>query len=272
MPFNLILKQNNKSVWGQQLKELRKNLKKANFVTSAIKVLKKDGLKNFSARKVADETGYNVALIYNYFKNLDHLKTLASIHFTSDYVNELTETSKKLTDPLMIYLNMWILFSKHALFFPCYYYNVFFEVVSQTGELNLFEEYYNLFKEEKPGGSEIDRMIEIAKTVDREAYVMNMCVEKKIISEKSSIYIQDIHIGYFKTILNDIANNGLYKASVEIFQKHMLYFIYVMYHYVDKKYTGLLDAMIKFYSEERTGYENFFEKEIFSKISDESFV
>ncbi len=245
---------------GVVLKEIRKNKRKAYFVSAAIKVLEREGLDGFSARKVADETGYNVASIYTYFKNLDHLENLASIKFTNNYVNELTKTTKKLRNPLSVYLNMWIVFSKHAFEHPHYFYNVFFEPVSQAGDLNLFKEYYTMFPDEKPEGSIMLRMIEMGKTLEREAYVMNLCVKDGAISEEHACFVQEIHMFYFKSVLSDIVKDHLYKASVDLFQKLMVNFVYVLYHYVDEKYTETLEKFLDFYSVERGSYENFFEQ------------
>ncbi len=222
-------------------------------------MLKEEGFEGFSARKVAGETGYNVASIYTYFKNLNHLENLASIYFTTAYVNELTESTKKLSDPLDIYLNMWILFAKYSFKMPDYFYNVFFDKVSQEGDMNLFQEYYAIFPEEKPKGSIIIHMIEMAKTKDREAYVMNMSVEAGILDEEYARFIQDTHMGYFKNTLSDITRECIYTASVEKYQEHMLNLIYILYHYVEKKYKKRLDKIIEFYKIERDTYENFYD-------------
>ncbi len=241
------------------MKEVKKNVRKAYFISQAVKILKKEGLKGFSARKVAKATGYNVASIYTYFENLTHLENLASIYFISDYVKELTKTSKDIDNSLVMYINTWILFSKHSMLLPEYFYNVFFAPFSQTEELNIFKEYYELFEDERPRGKIIQRMMESQKTVDRESYLMSFCKKDKIIKEPYAKYIAEVHVSYFKCILTDMVKDDFLEPSVSLFQEHILNFIYILYHYVDKIYTPLLDDIIAFYNEKRETYENFFD-------------
>ncbi len=241
------------------MKEKRKIKRKSYFVDFGIEILKKEGLSGFTARKVADASGYNVASIYTYFKNLDHLENLASIYFINDYIEELTKSSEYFTDALEVYMNMWILFTKHAFQNPDYFYNVFFATVSQYSDVNLWQEYYDMYPERKPKGETVSGMLEIAKTRDREDYIMDMCVRDNIIDKKYIDYIKSVHLGYFKFVLTDIVKNKLYKPNPKLFQKHMIDFIYVFYYYVDDMHKKMLDEMIKFYNIDRDFYANFFD-------------
>ncbi len=244
------------------MKEKRKLKRKSYFVNSAINILKDQGFEGFSARKVADETGYNVGSIYTYFKNLDHLENVASIYFTTDYVAELSASSEKITDCLMLYIDTWILFSKYSMLMPHYFYNVFFSPVTQTEDLNLFEEYYEIFEDEKPHGYKIDGMFLLGSTYAREKFLVNMCVENGVISSKHIDYVSTVHLAYFKSILTDIVKSKLYEPSVEVFQKFIVNFIFVLYHYVDERYVPFLDDIILFYSGELDDYSNYFDYNI----------
>ncbi len=242
------------------MKPIRKLRRKSYFVGAAIQVLESGGLEEFTARNVAEKGGYNASSIYTYFKNLDHLENLASIHFTGDYINQLEQSYNKYDDSFVLYLNMWILFSIHAMKNPYFFYNVFFATITQTQDLNLWDEYYEIYPDRKPTVKKISGMVELPKTRDREIYIMDACIQSKAIDEKYAEYIMDVHLGYFKNILTDIVKNDIYTPSVAVYQKHMINFIYVMYKYVDEKYLPLLDDMLEFYSEERTSYLNYFEE------------
>ncbi len=241
------------------MKEAKRLKKKAYFVSKAIKVLQKHGLEGFSARKVAEESGYNVASIYTYFKNLDHLKNLASVYFITGYMANLTESIKGLKNPLEVYLSMWIVFTGQAFEKPEYYYNGFFQATTQTGEINLFKEYFDMFPEEKPDGDIVSHMIDVPRTIDREEYVMGRCIKSKIISKTHARYVLDIYLAYVKSILSDITRDSLYEPSVKLFQKNILNLVYAMYHYVDESYLKLLDDIIEFYSVERDSCDNYFD-------------
>ncbi len=242
------------------MKTAKRLKKKAFFVNEAIKVFNKYGLKGFSARKVATESGYNVASIYTYFKNLDHLKNLASAYFTTGYIKELSESANKLNDPLKVYLSMWMVFLKQAYKKPDYYYNVFFQATTQTGELNLFKEYYSLFPEEKPGGDIIAQMVDVPRTIDREAYVMGRCIKANIIKKTHARHVLDMYLAYIKSILSDIVRDNLYEPSVKLFQRNIRNLVYTLYNYVGDEYIELLDDIIDFYSVERSDYDNYFDQ------------
>ncbi len=239
---------------------MKKLKRKAYFVNAAIKILKKEGIQGFTARKVADETGYNVGSIYTYFTNLDHLENIASIYFINDYAKELTRKTNKITDPFISYLVMWEIFIIHSLRQPDYFYNVFFSAISQTAELNLFKEYYSLFPEERPTGGLLSGMIEIDRTQDREKYVIDMCVTSKAIHSDMQNYLKDIHLGYFKCVLTDIVKSNLYQPSPRLYCKCMRNFLYSMIVCTSSEYQDLINDMLSFYSdcsEENSEYERY---------------
>ncbi len=230
------------------MKESARLKRKSYFVLAAINILKEGKLADLTARRVASETGYNVASIYTYFKNLDHLENVASVYFTDDYVRELCEATCELDNPLKAYLTMWEIFAEHALKKPDYFYNVFFSRISQMSEFNLFKEYYSIFPHAISGESGIvSGMIELHKTDDREAYLLDMCVEEKIIARDMLNYIKHIHLGYFKFILTNIVKNKLYEGSAHLYHEFLTYFIYSMAPYVCKRYQGLLRDVLEFH-------------------------
>ncbi len=161
-------------------------------------------------------------------------------------------------DPFTVYLAMWEIFTSHALKKPNYFYNVFFSAIPQIANLNLFKEYYELYPEHRPTDSLISGMIEIDKTQDREAFVLNLCVKTGAIKSETVEYIRDIHLGYFKCILTDIVKSKLYSPSAELYHKYMTHFLYSMKNMTAEKYSKLIDDMIEFHLQERTGYTRFF--------------
>ncbi len=245
----------------QQTKKIDKKTKrKEYFLNAAIKILKAEGLKGFSARKVAEECGYNAASIYNYFENLDHLENLASIHFTNAYDKELIKATENMEDPFTAYISMWEIFSSYALQQPFYFYNVFFATISQTANINLFKEYYAIFPEQRPKGGVVSGMLEIDKTHDREAYMLQQCVKSGAIKAEFADYINDIHLGYFKFILTDIVKNNLYQPSPKLYHKHMQDFLHSMIHFVSEKNQKVIKDVFDFHSapENQDKYNKFF--------------
>ncbi len=231
------------------MREKLKLQKRHYFIDAAVKILKNEGLERFNARKVAAETGYNVASIYTYFKNLDHLENVASIYFTNEYAHELNEITKYVNTPLESYLAMWELFAKHTFYLPNYFYNVFFSAISQDEEINLFSEYYAAHPEELPYGGMIADMLEISRTNDRERYVLEKCVEAKQINVEMVDYISDIHIYHFKCIVTDIVKSQIYQPSPQLYHDFMVKFCYSFLHYVDSDARIHVEKLLRFHQE-----------------------
>lgn len=66
----------------------KKNIQKQRmmryFIEAAKEIIKKDGLKEISVRKVGEKAGYSYATIYNYFKDLNSLLNYCVFDFLED--------------------------------------------------------------------------------------------------------------------------------------------------------------------------------------------
>ena len=65
-------------------KEIQNERKIRYFVEAAWNIEDTEGKEAITARQVADLAGYNVATLYNYFENLDHLLAFASLRHLRD--------------------------------------------------------------------------------------------------------------------------------------------------------------------------------------------
>lgn len=230
------------------MKNLRRQKTKENFINVAIEIIKQKGVGGLTARLVAEKAGYNVASIYNYFKNLDYLENLASIHFTKDYANELTSKTYMIQNGLEIYIIMWELFLKHAFKDPYLYYNVFYSATTQAKDVNLFKEYYDIYQEEKPtDGGYILGMMEIDNTYNRGLYVLEQCCEEGSINCDMKEYINDIHIGYTSHIFTSMVKTKTLIPTEKLFNETMRYIIYSMYHFIPDNFKNIADTKLNNY-------------------------
>ncbi len=229
------------------MREFYKQTKKNIYISAALKILMEEGLDGFNARKIAAETGYNIASIYTYFKNLDHLENVASIYFTNDYAQRLNEITKKLNTPLETYLAMWELFAIYSFKFPNYFYNVFFSAISEQTEINLFKEYYDAYPEQLPQGSKISAMLELSQTREREIYVLKQCAEAGQIDETMLNYIANIHLMHFKCILTDIVKSKIYQASAQRYHQFLIDFCYAFLPYVCENNKVYVEKVLAFH-------------------------
>ncbi len=238
---------------GKILNANKKIKRKSYFVTEAIKIIEKEGIGNLTARHVADAAGFNPASIYNYFDNMDHLENTASIYFTADYATELTDATEACTSGIEIYITMWEIFLKHAFESPYIYYNVFYSAIAHNSTYNLFKEYYEMFPEQYPTqGGYIRGMLNIDKTQNRGRFVLAKCVEENAINEENVAYINDIHIGYTKSIITDIVKSNLYEPTPSLYHKILCYIINSMIHFVDESYHPYLMERYDFHQQSKS--------------------
>lgn len=65
-------------------KEIQRKRMMGYFIDAAKKIILEEGVKNVTARKVADLAGYSYATIYNYFKDLDALLYYCIVEFLNE--------------------------------------------------------------------------------------------------------------------------------------------------------------------------------------------
>lgn len=130
-------------------REIQTERKIRYFVEAAWKIEDTEGVEAVTARKVANLAGYNVATLYNYFDNLDHLIAFASLRHLGKYAKALPEYTKDITNPLTLYMRTWVCFSYHAFQEPAIYKNLFFGkfVSSYNDSLKMF---YEIFPDQLP--------------------------------------------------------------------------------------------------------------------------
>lgn len=228
------------------MKNYKFRKRKSYFILAAIKIINEEGIEALNARSIALEAGFNASSIYTYFKNLDYLENLASIHFIEPYTRELSNKTQKLDNAIEIYMTMWEIFLKHSFNNPYFYYNVFYSAISKNENTNLFKEYYDIFSNEKPKkGGYILGMMDIGNTENRGLYVLNKCVEENSVHKNMVKYINDIHIGYTNHVMTEIVKTKTIKPSTDLYKKTLKYIIYSMYHYINQDYISIIDDFYK---------------------------
>jgi AcrR family transcriptional regulator len=95
-------------------KEIQKRRMMSYFIEAAANIIEEEGIQGITTRKVADLAGYNVATVYNYFKNLDHLIFFASLKFIKDYVLNLSSYTKYASNALEKSILIWECFCKYS--------------------------------------------------------------------------------------------------------------------------------------------------------------
>jgi len=119
------------------------------FVEATWKIEDSEGFDAITARKVADLAGYNVATLYNYFDDLDHLLTFASLRHLRDYALALPKYSEGTDDPMILYMKTWACFNYYSFQKPMMYKRIFFGKFAERYNSSL-KLYYEIFPEQLP--------------------------------------------------------------------------------------------------------------------------
>lgn len=130
-------------------KEIQNERKIRYFVEAAWAIEDEEGLDSITARKVADRAGYNVATLYNYFENLNHLLAFASLRHLKDYAKALPKYAEGIDDPLILYMRTWQCFNYYAFREPIIYKNLFFGEFPTYYNASL-KLYYEIFPDQLP--------------------------------------------------------------------------------------------------------------------------
>lgn len=132
----------------QTNKELQKKRMITYFVEATCKIIDEEGVEGVTVRKVANEAGYNMATLYNYFNSLEHLIFFASLRHLKSYAQELPIYLKGITDPLEIYLNLWKCFCYHSYKNPQFFQRIFFGGFDHVMVNDAINTYYSIFSDE----------------------------------------------------------------------------------------------------------------------------
>ena len=121
--------------------------RKRQFVDTAYRILKEEGVGEIKIRRIADELKCTSTVVYRYFENVNHLIALASIRFLNDYFADfkrITGDPKGMSHPYEMNLEIWDCLAHHAMKNIAVYENLFFgQYKEELGEI-IFE-YYQLY-------------------------------------------------------------------------------------------------------------------------------
>lgn len=130
-------------------KEMQQHRTVRYFVEAACSIADSQGIDAVTARKVAEQAGYNVATLYNYFDNLTHLLYFTHLRHLKDYAQALPHALHNISHPILLYMKVCECFNEYGFQKPQQYYTIFFSEHSEHFNEYL-RRYYDAFPEELP--------------------------------------------------------------------------------------------------------------------------
>lgn len=129
--------------------ELKKKRMLTYFIKATQDIMSKEGITGVTLRKVADGAGYNIATLYNYFEDLDHVILYASLKYLSLYNKKVENSLKGCSSAKEGFFIMWDIFCEISFQYPDAFHQIFFNKHSGSLE-SICTRYYELFPEELP--------------------------------------------------------------------------------------------------------------------------
>ena len=143
------------------------------FLDATSELIEEKGLHAITIREIADRAGYTSSTVYNYFRDLSHLKFFAVMRHTNSYFKELPDYMAKGNNTVEKWLYAWECFCNHSFDRPDVYSLLYIENLGSVPE-ELMENYYQIYAHE---------MINLSDHVQS-------IISQHNITTRSSLYIQ----------------------------------------------------------------------------------
>lgn len=197
------------------------------FINSAYDIIQREGVNSVTIRKVAKETGYNSATIYNYFENLDHLVFMASMKFIKQYTTDLLNSLEKVTDPLERIYVIWDTFCNYSFDRPIVYRSIFFPEFERDKHL-CFKDFYILYPEDlvSTTNNTLNSMFNEYDIYERGLILLNECVKVGYFREEDISQLSDriyiIYEGLLFRLIRGRIDAREAKSKFNTYVKHLI--------------------------------------------------
>lgn len=181
-----------------------KDLSRKNYVELASGIIKKEGVKAVSIRRMANELGCSSASMYRYFENLDELLFYAQLDALNEYVLDLSRREKEWKDIWDVHFGIWRSYATEAFRNPEAFESLFYRNINRDLGVAL-KEYYEMFPDAIIRVSPlIKEMLEIPGYYDRDFYICRRLVAEGKITDENARKLNHIFctlfLGYFKFV------------------------------------------------------------------------
>ena len=191
------------------------------YIGETAKLIQKKGINGISMRKLSELSGLNVATMYSYFDNQNHLLTFAALKFLAPYTKALNEILKNASsNALERYIKVFTCFAHYSFADPEVFCHLFYGNYGE--ELHdIIREYYELYPEELDIQDEtVNKMLFASRIIDRERHITRPIFEEGFITEESQNYLAEFAIAMHERLLRQLCS---YKRSYTPEQQEKAY-------------------------------------------------
>jgi len=193
------------------------------FIDATAKLIKEEGIKNISIRKIAKEAGYTSSTIYNYFSEVSHLIFFAAMRFIENYAEDLPKYTARSEDPLEKYLLGWECFCDHSFREPELYHAVFIADLGEHPEdfLKYYSSIYKFDTIQLP--EELEGILTEQNLSIRSRHVLEKYAEKNVFKKEDIEKLSEKTILIWQGMITSLLNNRVTYTAEEASKKTMEY-------------------------------------------------
>lgn len=204
-------------------KELQRRRMMTCFIEAAVQIIEEEGIKGVTARKVADLAGYNVATLYNYFSNLEHLILFAALRFIRDYTDKLPFYVHGARNALERFIKIWECFCYYSFKQPEIYNTIFFAKIDEPLK-DIVSQYYELFPQDLSNQPpELLPMLTQTDIYERDKVILDECAREGFIKYEDIDEINELIMLIYQGMLAGIIRGRLHYTAEEAVEKTMFF-------------------------------------------------
>lgn len=204
----------------EKLKKLKAVRIRRLFIETTTGLIREYGMEGLSIRKISEIVGYNSATTYNYFEDLEHLITLASLKFLDAYTADLSKIMFDNMNSMERYIQVIGCFAFHSFSMPEVYYQIFYGKYSNKLS-DIILEYYEIYPEElKVKHFVVRDMLFAGSMIDREHRITEQLYQDGFITREDQQYLVEIAISLHEYLLRQLCQApDAYKVA-EMIQRY----------------------------------------------------
>lgn len=193
------------------------------FLDAASELIKEKGVDQITIRQIADRAGYTSSTVYNYFRDLSHLKFFAVMRYTHPYLTDLPTYMKKGNNTVEKWLYAWECFCRHSFALPEVYALLYIENLGDVPE-ELIQSYHQIYENELIDLSEeVQAIIAEHDIATRSSLYIQNAAKEGFINEENLEYIADTTMLIWAGMLMAVLNKRKRYSEEEGAQRTMHY-------------------------------------------------
>lgn len=192
-----------------------KGLSRQDYIQKAYEIIKSEGIKAVSIRRLAREMGCSSTSLYRYFSSREELIYYAELPTLRTYIDRLKKGEETWKNIWEMYVGVWYCYSQEAFRHPEAYDLLFFRNID-VEFMSAIKEYYHLFPEDiKNTSQNFQEMLQTSDYQSRDMVMCRKCVHENVLTQENAVKLNRMVCMMFGGYLKTILEHGIEPEEVE---------------------------------------------------------